>query len=59
MIGTVLEPHFFDKIGDPAYPNNIKVDWDEIRVKRDSLSLAAKNSLGSVLTVFRVDKWGE
>ncbi|WEZ08871.1 restriction endonuclease [Priestia flexa] len=59
MVGTVLEPHFYDKsIGDPAYPNNIKVDWGEVTVARDLLSQAAKNSLGSVLTVFRVDEWG-
>jgi restriction system protein len=57
MVGTVLEPHFYDEsIGDPAYPNNIKVDWEEITVERDSLSQAAKNSLGSVLTVFRIDE---
>ncbi|CAM3489158.1 restriction endonuclease [Aeromicrobium ponti] len=59
MVGTVLEPHFYDEsVGDPAYPNNIKVEWGEITVERDSLSQAAKNSLGSVLTVFRVDEWG-
>lgn len=59
MVGTVLEPHFYDEsVGDPAYPNNIKVDWEEITVERDLLSQAAKNSLGSVLTVFRVDEWG-
>jgi restriction system protein len=59
MVGTVLEPHFYDEsVGDPAYPNNIKVDWEEITVERDLLTQAAKNSLGSVLTVFRVDEWG-
>ncbi|MTH54110.1 restriction endonuclease [Bacillus mangrovi] len=59
MVGTVLESHFYDEsVGNPAYPNNIKVDWEEITVERDSLSQAAKNSLGSVLTVFRVDEWG-
>jgi restriction system protein len=59
MVGTVLEQHFYDEsVGDPAYPNNIKVEWEEITVERDLLSQAAKNSLGSVLTVFRVDEWG-
>ncbi|MEN1966615.1 restriction endonuclease [Lentibacillus sp. N15] len=59
MVGTVTEEHFFDtSIGDPAYPNNIRVDWEGITVERDALSQAAKNSLGSVLTVFRVDDWG-
>lgn len=59
MVGTVLEPHFYDEsVGNPAYPNNIKVSWEETTVDRDSLSQAAKNSLGSTLTVFRVDEWG-
>ena len=59
MVGTVLGSHFYDEfIGNPAYPNNIKVSWEEITIDRDSLSQAAKNSLGSTLTVFRVDEWG-
>ncbi|UCZ53201.1 restriction endonuclease [Bacillus shivajii] len=59
LVGTVTEGHFFNEsVGDPAYPNNIRVDWEEITVERDTLSQAAKNSLGSVLTVFRVDDWG-
>lgn len=59
LVGTVTESQFYDEsIGNPAYPNNIKVDWEEISVERDSLSQKAKNSLGSVLTVFRVDEWG-
>ena len=59
LVGTVTNGHFYDEsIGNPAYPNNIKVDWEEITVERDTLSQAAKNSLGSVLTVFRVDDWG-
>lgn len=32
--------------------------WEETTVIRDTLSQVAKNSLGSVLTVFRVDDWG-
>lgn len=60
IIGEVTEEHFFDNnIGDPNYPNTIKVKWDSRTVERDSLSQAAKNSLGSTLTVFRVDDWGE
>ncbi|MED3791069.1 restriction endonuclease [Niallia alba] len=59
IVGTVTESHFYDKsIGNSAYPNNIKVDWEDIPIERDLLSQAAKNSLGSVLTVFRVDEWG-
>ncbi|WP_339217743.1 restriction endonuclease [Ornithinibacillus sp. FSL M8-0202] len=59
LVGTVTEDPFYDEsIGDPAYPNNIRVEWEETTVIRDTLSQAAKNSLGSVLTVFRVDDWG-
>ncbi|MCA1026591.1 restriction endonuclease [Cytobacillus kochii] len=59
LVGTVTEDPFYNEsIGDPAYPNNIRVEWEETTVIRDTLSQAAKNSLGSVLTVFRVDDWG-
>jgi restriction system protein len=58
LVGTVTETHFFDNaIGNPNYPNHIRVDWESNTVERDLLSQAAKNSLGSVLTVFRVDQW--
>ncbi|RZT23601.1 restriction endonuclease [Fictibacillus sp. BK138] len=60
IIGTVIEPHFYDfSVGHPDYPNTIEVKWEEISVERDMLTQAAKNSLGSVLTVFRVDQWGD
>lgn len=59
MVGTVTEPHFYDPtVGNPAYPNTIKVEWEEFTPGRDLLSQPAKNSLGSVLTVFRIDNWG-
>ncbi|MDM5322035.1 restriction endonuclease [Bacillus altitudinis] len=59
-VGTVTAPHFFDEAaGDKMYPNHIQVNWEPIAVKRDSLSQSAKNSLGSISTVFRVDDWGE
>jgi|UniRef100_C5DAC0 restriction system protein len=59
IIGTVTEEHFYDTtIGHPDYPNVIRVMWEETTISRDSLSQAAKNSLGSTLTVFRVDEWG-
>lgn len=60
IIGTVTEPHFYDlTIGNPDYPNTIRVNWELTTVERDLLSQAVKNSLGSVLTVFRVDQWGD
>lgn len=59
LVGTVIEGHFYsESIEDPTYPNNIKVEWEETTVIRDTLSQVAKNSLGSILTVFCVDEWG-
>lgn len=56
IIGTVEQEHFHDAtIGNPNYPNHIKIRWEEKRISRDSLSQAAKNTLGSILTIFRVD----
>jgi restriction system protein len=60
LVGTVTKEHFYNEtVGDPAYPNHIRVVWEGTTIKRDTLSQAAKNSLGSVLTVFRVDDWGK
>ena len=60
IVGTVTEPHFYDQtIGHHDYPNTIKVNWEHSRLDRDLLSQAAKNSLGSTLTVFRIDSWGD
>lgn len=36
----------------------MRVKWESKTIELDVLSQAAKNSLGSVLTVFRVDQWG-
>lgn len=59
LIGKVTKSHFYDTlIGNQDYPNTLKVDWESKTVDRDRLSQAAKNTLGSVLTVFRVDQWG-
>lgn len=60
IVGTVTEEHRYDpSIGHPYYPNIIRVKWENATVPRDSLSDGAKNSLGSTLTVFRVDEWGD
>ncbi|MCD1258009.1 restriction endonuclease [Paenibacillus athensensis] len=59
MIGTVTKAHQHRTDIDPYYPNVICVDWESKRVSRDHLSQGAKNSLGGILTVFRVDDWGQ
>ncbi|WP_338452569.1 restriction endonuclease [Niallia oryzisoli] len=60
IVGTVIEQHFYDPtVGHPEYPNIIKVNWEHTTVERDLLTQSAKNSLGSTLTVFRIDQWGK
>ncbi|BBW96478.1 restriction endonuclease [Geobacillus icigianus] len=60
IVGTVTEEHVYDpNFGDSYYPNIVRVNWESTRIPRDSLPQAAKNSLGSTLTVFRVDEWGD
>lgn len=58
IVGVVSEAHFYDVTNDNPYPNTLEVKWETKTVDRDELSQAAKNSLGSVLTVFRIDQWG-
>jgi len=59
MIGTVTKAHEYrPDLIDPYYPNVISVSWEKKRVSRDSLSTGAKNSLGGIQTIFRVDDWG-
>lgn len=59
IVGTVVDEHCFNTtLGNPDYPNIVRVNWESQTINRDALSQAAKNSLGSTLTVFRVDDWG-
>ncbi|MCU5172103.1 restriction endonuclease [Bacillus paranthracis] len=59
LIGTVIATHKHDiDVVSSHYPNVIGVEWGVKQIPRDDLSQGAKNSLGSTLTVFRVDDWG-
>ncbi|MEM5640445.1 restriction endonuclease [Bacillus toyonensis] len=59
LIGTVIVTHKHDAaVVSSHYPNVIGVKWEVKQIPRDDLSQGAKNSLGSTLTVFRVDDWG-
>ncbi|KXI70702.1 restriction endonuclease [Bacillus cereus group sp. MYBK77-1] len=59
LIGTVIATHQHDiDVVSKHYPNVIGVEWEVKQIPRDDLSQGAKNSLGSTLTVFRVDDWG-
>ncbi|PRT15168.1 restriction endonuclease [Bacillus toyonensis] len=59
LIGTVIATHKHDiGVVSDQYPNVIGVKWGTKQIPRDDLSQGAKNSLGSTLTVFRVDDWG-
>lgn len=60
LVGTVTKEHEYNEtIVDKHYPNIIHVKWEKKQIPRDQLSQEAKNSLGSTLTVFRVDNWGD
>lgn len=52
-IGKILSDCEYEPSGNPELPNRRKVQWIKT-VRRDGLSPATKNSLGSVLWLFRV-----
>lgn len=58
LIGTVTGEYEYNPSIHAYYPNIIQVKWDKKRLSRDILSQGAKNSLGAISTVFRVDDWG-
>lgn len=59
ITGKVNKPYSYNPtIVSDYYPNIIGVEWESKRISRDHLSQGAKNSLGGISTVFRVDSWG-
>ena len=58
LVGSVSKAHHYNPTLIKDYPNIISVLWETKKVSRDLLSQGAKNSLGGILTVFRVDVWG-
>ncbi|WP_228728222.1 restriction endonuclease [Brevibacillus composti] len=60
LVGTVTKPFSHNPaIISDYYPNVIGVQWDSKRISRDDLSQGAKNTLGGISTVFRVDSWAQ
>lgn len=59
-LGTIESDYYFAN-KDEHLPHRRKVNWDAKKVSRDDLSLAARNSLGSTLTLFSLPKelWSE
>ncbi|MFE6800027.1 restriction endonuclease [Paenibacillus chitinolyticus] len=57
LLGTVTKAPEYRTDINALYPNVISVAWESKRIPRDLLSQGAKYSLGSTLTVFRVDDW--
>lgn len=55
-VGTIKGPYRYSKNDVPPYENVRDVKWDG-DVDRDKLSVATKNSLGSVLTLFLVPEF--
>lgn len=59
FVGRVDKPYSYNPMMvSDYYPNIIGVEWESNRISRDHLSQGAKNSLGGISTVFRVDSWG-
>ncbi|WP_394174000.1 restriction endonuclease [Guptibacillus hwajinpoensis] len=59
IVGTFTGSHYHDdSVVSDGYPNVINVKWEGKRISRDDLTQGAKNSLGSVLTIFKIDQWG-
>lgn len=59
IIGTIKSEATYRYTDDNSYPNERQVTWESTRISRHNLTQAAKNSLSSVLTVFRIDAWGQ
>jgi restriction system protein len=58
LVGTVKTAYqYAPAIIDDYYPNVVGVSWESERISRDSLTQGAKNSLGGISTVFRIDQW--
>ena len=59
-IGRIFGPYFCAP-GDVELPHRRKVEWDEIKVSRDDLSLDARNRLGPIAALFSVspETWEE
>ena len=55
LIGTITSDCIYDEKRVPGDPFTRTVDWRG-EVPRDNLSVAAKNSLGAIATLFRVPK---
>lgn len=55
LVGTIASDCIYDEKLVPGDPFTRKVDWRG-EVSRDELSVAAKNSLGAIATLFRVPK---
>ncbi len=54
LIGTIAGPYRSADIVNPEYPNVLPVEWEATEVSRDLLSVASKNSLGAISTLFLV-----
>jgi restriction system protein len=52
-IGRIASDYFLEP-GDADLPHRRKVTWDEHTVSRDDLSIEARNSLGSTMSLFSV-----
>jgi restriction system protein len=51
LVGTLTGEHYYEPAADPEQPNGRKVQWRG-SVFRDQLSVATRNSLGAISTLF-------
>jgi len=58
-VGTIEGPYRHDPGFDPVSPNVRPVRWEATALSRDRVSASTKNTLGSVLTLFRLPRDAE
>lgn len=53
LVGEIVGEYVYDRAAEAIGPQTRKVRWDGV-VKRDSLSVATRNSLGAIATMFQL-----
>ncbi len=58
-IGEIIGDHEYHSNAENGFTNTRSVKWDPKPISRDNLSNTTKNSLGSILTIFKVPELSE
>ena len=61
LVGTIAGPYFFTSEDPLTLPHRRKVNWESKQVSRDDLTVATRNSLGTLLTITQIteDTWAD